>query len=99
MDLATWLQIAQTLGIPVACLVALSLAVWAVLKWLAINVLKPLADRHVKFLDSVEERLGELADGQKEDREQFKQLVTGMTEIKYLVVHADKATVMPEKKV
>lgn len=49
-----WISLAQNLGIPVTCLAALAFAVWKSLVWLGMNVVKPVADRHIKFLDAVE---------------------------------------------
>lgn len=52
-DMMDWLQIAQSLGIPVMCLVALSWAVWKGLQWIGMYVLKPLAQKHLEFVDRV----------------------------------------------
>jgi hypothetical protein len=41
----------RTFGFPAGCLVALSLAVWRVLTWVGVNVVKPVGDRVIKFLD------------------------------------------------
>lgn len=48
-----WLSIAQSLGVPVMCLVALAFAVWKALIWTAREVLKPLAAKHMDFVDRV----------------------------------------------
>ena len=57
-----WLQIAQSLGIPVMCLVSLAFAVWKVGVWAALNVLQPLAVKHMDFID----RVGRSVDSQTE---------------------------------
>jgi hypothetical protein len=49
----TWLQIAQSLGVPVMAMVAMALAVWQSLRWIGREVLQPLAKRHVLFVDEV----------------------------------------------
>lgn len=48
-----WLIVAQSLGIPVMCLVALAFAVWKALIWAAQNIIQPLAIKHMDFIDRV----------------------------------------------
>jgi hypothetical protein len=48
-----WLQIAQSLGIPVMCLVALAVAVWKGIIWIGKYILQPLATKHMDFVDKV----------------------------------------------
>ncbi len=48
-----FLALAQQLGITAACLVALGWTVWRSLTWFALNVVKPMADRHIKFVDEL----------------------------------------------
>lgn len=43
----------QNFGLAVACLIALGLGTWRALKWVGANVLKPMADRHIRFIDEV----------------------------------------------
>lgn len=52
-----WTQIATNFGVSVACLFGLSWAVWSSLKWIGMHVLKPLADRHLSFIDQVAQNL------------------------------------------
>lgn len=40
-------------GVAIACLVALGLAVWRAMIYLTTNIIKPLVDRHLKFLDEL----------------------------------------------
>lgn len=49
-----FVQIAQSLGIPVAILAVLGLAIWRILVWIGSNVIKPAMERHMRFLDKVE---------------------------------------------
>lgn len=46
-------NLVQTVGVPVACLAALAFAVWRTLNWLGVHVVRPVAARHVKFLDEL----------------------------------------------
>ena len=50
--------VARTFGVAVACLTALAFAVWRSLTWVGMHVAKPVADRHVKFLDDLTDRVG-----------------------------------------
>lgn len=47
----------QGVGIPMACLLGFAFAVWSALKWAAVNILKPMADRHIEFLTKLEQAL------------------------------------------
>ena len=47
-------QLVQTIGLSGAILAVFGVAVWRSLNWLANNFFKPIADRHIKFVDSVE---------------------------------------------
>lgn len=44
---------AQNLGVAVACLFALGLGLWQAMKWIGTHIVKPVADRHCKFLDEL----------------------------------------------
>lgn len=48
-----WMQIATQLGVPVACMAVLSLAIWRSAVWAGAHVLMPLVKAHVHFLDEV----------------------------------------------
>lgn len=51
--LGGWGSLIQTFGIAVACLAALSFAVWRSLVFIGKNVVIPVAERHIRFLDEV----------------------------------------------
>lgn len=51
MDWEKWLD---HFGVPIVALVALSIAVWRALVYIGANILKPLADRHIQFIDTLE---------------------------------------------
>lgn len=48
-----WFSIMANYGVAIACLVALGLAVWRAMIYLTTNIIKPLVDRHLKFLDEL----------------------------------------------
>lgn len=44
---------AGNFGVAVACLAVLGIGIWQGVKWLGKNVLQPVAERHIKFLDDL----------------------------------------------
>lgn len=48
-----FLTVLQNFGVSVACLAALGFAVWRALVWVGVHVAKPVADRHIRFLDEL----------------------------------------------
>ena len=48
-----WGEIAKNFGFPALCLVALAAAVWRVLWWVGQNVVLPLVQRQIKFIDDL----------------------------------------------
>lgn len=48
-----WMQIATQLGVPVACMAVLALAIWRVAVWAGSHVLMPLVTSHIQFLSEV----------------------------------------------
>ena len=46
-------SIATQFGVTAACLFGLSIAVWRGIIWVSTNIAKPVADRHIKFLDDL----------------------------------------------
>lgn len=60
MDPSAWIQVVQSLGVSVACLLALSYAIWKGIKWAGVNCILPMKDAHVKFLNAVSSSMREL---------------------------------------
>ena len=60
-------ETARTFGFAAACLVFLAIGVAVAGYWCAKYILKPGFDRHLKFLDSVQESLGSLAQSEKQN--------------------------------
>lgn len=48
-----WIAAVQTVGVAGACLIALGVAVWRSMTWVGHYILKPVAERHIKFLDEL----------------------------------------------
>jgi hypothetical protein len=49
-----WVDGIKQLGFPVFIIVAGGFGLWRAMQWGAVNVIKPLVDRHIKFLDRLE---------------------------------------------
>lgn len=54
MTFDQWTNAAGTLGIPAVILMASGLAFWKACRWLASDVIKPIANRHLSFLDALD---------------------------------------------
>ncbi len=59
-----WVEIIEKLGLPVGMLAFVSYSLWKATAWLGVNILAPLKDRHLQFLDSLQITLKILAEGQ-----------------------------------
>lgn len=94
MDFVT---IAQTLGIPVTCMVAMGTAIWAVLKWTATNVVKPVTERHLLFMDKVDVAMDKLMDNSDKLSARLDQMDGRISEIKSIVVRASNVSIIPDK--
>lgn len=44
----------KSLGVPTALSIAIVFSIWRAMGWLADNILKPLTDRQLKFMDDLE---------------------------------------------
>jgi hypothetical protein len=49
-----WIEGVKQLGFPVFIVIAGGFGLWRTIQWGAANVIKPLIDRHIKFLDRLE---------------------------------------------
>jgi hypothetical protein len=49
-----WMEIVKQLGLPVCIIMAGGFGLWRTVQWGAANIVKPLIDRHIKFLDRLE---------------------------------------------
>lgn len=45
-----WIALAQTNGIPFACLAAVGYGLWKGASWFGVNVLKPATEAHIEYL-------------------------------------------------
>ncbi len=111
MDPQTWAQLAQSLGVSVACLVALAWAIWKGIKYVGIYIAKPVADRHIVFLDDVTKMMREMVIDHKHQGEVLTRIVdrmehvaqrvedvmTNLHEIKgKVVLRANSVTIQPK---
>lgn len=52
-----FMQIVTQLGVPVACMVVMAMAIWFVSRWMGTHILLPLVLAHVEFLKEVQMEL------------------------------------------
>jgi len=74
MDFA---QFVQNVGFPGACLAILGFAVWKALIYLTTQILKPIAERHLRFIDAMEKS----QEGRDETSKQQAQMLQKVVEI------------------
>lgn len=60
-----WLQIAQSLGVPMLCLAALAFAVWKGITWIGKYVLIPLSSSHIDLVNKVSNSVESIAGSMK----------------------------------
>lgn len=66
-----WLTIIEKLGLPVAALVGLSYGVFQTLKWFGNNIVMPLHQRHLLFLDRLEGSIDKICSTQADQNSQI----------------------------
>jgi len=89
------IQIAKEFGIPVAFLVFICGAIWKISSWLGENVVKPMTERHIKFVDKIENSILEqtknlealtkesakVTEFNKQNAEEIKDVVTAVKDL------------------
>ena len=91
-----FLTVAQVLGIPTACLVALAVAVWAVLKWCAKYILKPAVDKHLKLVDQLTVKLSIQAGSVERLTMSLEDMSKRVREVHdKVIIHAGSAVITP----
>lgn len=76
-----FLQIINTVGIPVGILVAFSIAIWRSLIWLAENVAKPVTIKHIEFIEEVKATIMAVADVVKDVRNNQDKIITKIDDV------------------
>lgn len=64
MDTQIFLQIFEKIGIPMGILAVFSWGFWKSAQWCGTRIILPIHERHMQFLDSLEDTLKCLAHGQ-----------------------------------
>jgi hypothetical protein len=49
-----WTELVKGVGVSAAFAIGLALALWRSVVWIASNLVKPMIDRHIKFLDNLD---------------------------------------------
>lgn len=61
MTFEQWINAAGTLGIPAVILFASGVALWRAGRWCGTDVIKPVANRHLAFLDALDVAINKIA--------------------------------------
>lgn len=77
-----WLMLLDKMGIPVAALVAIGYGIFSTCKWLGNNILMPLHQRHLLFLDRLEAGIQKICDKQVEHNSQILDLAAKIGHLK-----------------
>lgn len=68
-----WLSLIEKLGLPVVALVSIGYALYNSCRWIGTNILLPIHNRHLVFLDRLETGIEKIVDVQ---HNQNSQLIT-----------------------
>ena len=79
---ADWITIIEKLGLPVAALVGLSYGVFQTLKWFGHNIVMPLHQRHLLFLDRLENSIDKICSTQADQNSQIINLANKISQNK-----------------
>jgi len=60
-----WQNLIQSLGLPAALLFMVLAALWKVSVWAGTNLIKPLCDKHIQFLDQTISSIDRIATNQE----------------------------------
>ena len=84
-----WLTIVQNVGVPAAVMAAGGMALWRIVVWAGNEVVIPLRDRHVKFLDSLQANLETQAATTSQIVATQQELACGIREVKQAIEGKD----------
>lgn len=85
-----WMQVAQTLGVPVCILFAFAFAVWQGLRWAARTIAEPIVKRHVEFLGKVEMALDQQTKTLQSIMDVQKAQEAELVKLRQLFAHSQK---------
>lgn len=77
-----WVTILDKLGLPVAALVGLSYGIFHTLKWFGNNIVMPLHQRHLLFLDRLENSIDKICTTQIDQNSQIIKLADKISQTK-----------------
>lgn len=69
-----WFRVAEKFGVPVVILAFVGVALVSGARWTADNVVSPLVNRHIRFIDTTEETMEKQASNDAEQTEALKQI-------------------------
>ena len=89
-----WVNLLQTFGVAVVCLIALALAIWRVLRWSGENVVKPIVAKHIESMTKMDVAVDSLTATTSKLAEKIEQM---STDVRQLVVRTPNVNIIPEK--
>lgn len=75
-------NIIDKLGLPVAALAAIGYAVYSTIRWVGNNILIPIQQRHLVFLDRLENSIEKICQTQVDQNSQIIHLANKITQSK-----------------
>lgn len=69
-----WLTLWREFGYPALITAVGGYAAWKVCAWLAVHVIKPVVDRHIKFIDELRDGVKVIAEAMNEIKDSHHQL-------------------------
>ena len=55
-----WVVLIDKLGIPVAVMIGMGLGFYKIVVWLGLHVVVPLKDKHMSFIDQLQDLIGQI---------------------------------------
>ena len=77
-----WPNLIDKLGVPVAALAAIGYAIYSTIKWIGNNILIPIHQRHLLFLDRLETSIEKICNTQVDQNSQIINLANKISQTK-----------------
>ena len=77
-----WPNLIDKLGVPVAALAAIGYSIYGTIRWIGANILIPIHQRHLLFLDRLETSIEKICNTQVEQNSQIINLANKITQTK-----------------
>lgn len=77
-----WPNLIDKLGVPVAALAAIGYAIYSTIRWIGNNILIPIHQRHLVFLDRLETSIDKICQTQVDQNSQIINLANKISQTK-----------------